>query len=76
MLQHAAVSGAKYVGMMGSSKKIKALFSHLESRGVPRKSLEGIHTPIGLEINAETPEEIAISILAEVVKIKRTSASM
>jgi xanthine dehydrogenase accessory factor len=74
VLQHAAVSGAKYVGMMGSSKKIKALFSHLESRGVPRKLLEETHTPIGLEINAETPEEIAISILAEIVKIKRAPA--
>lgn len=60
----------KYIGMMGSSKKIKTTFNALIDRGFKKELLETVHTPIGLEIFAETPEEIAISIAAEIIKIK------
>jgi xanthine dehydrogenase accessory factor len=43
----------------------------LEAQGVPRHKLERIHAPMGLELNAETPEEIALSILAEIVMLRR-----
>jgi xanthine dehydrogenase accessory factor len=60
----------KYIGMMGSSKKSKSIFSQLESEGVNPELFNKISTPVGLEIEAESPEEIAISIAAEIIKIK------
>jgi len=62
---------AKYIGMIGSKKKVKELYEHLLKKGVTRKKLDRVHAPIGLEIGAETPQEIAVSILAEMVKVKR-----
>jgi len=56
---------------MGSAKKIKSIFTQLmEENGFTQNELEKIHTPIGLEIFAETPEEIAISIASEIIKVK------
>lgn len=60
----------KYIGSMGSSKKIKSIFNQLREDGFSTQDLEEIHTPIGIEIEAETPEEIAISIAAEIIKVK------
>ena len=60
----------KYIGMMGSSKKSQSIFNHLEDEGIDKKLFNKVHTPIGLEIGAESPEEIAISIAAEIIKIK------
>lgn len=61
----------KYIGMMGSARKIKTVFNNLIKDGVDKKQLEKVHSPIGLEIEAETPEEIAVSIAAEIINIKR-----
>ena len=60
----------KYLGLMGSVSKIQKIFSELKNEGVDPKLLEKIHTPIGLEIKAESPEEIGISIAAEIIDIK------
>ena len=60
----------KYIGMMGSKRKIKTIFEALSKDGIDKKLFEKVHTPIGIEIEAETPEEIAISIAAEVIKVK------
>jgi xanthine dehydrogenase accessory factor len=60
----------KYIGMMGSKRKIKTIFDALREDGVDEKLFERVHTPIGLEIEAESPEEIAVSIAAEVIKVK------
>ncbi|GAI07864.1 unnamed protein product, partial [marine sediment metagenome] len=62
-----------YIGMMGSKAKIETIFSHLLDKGVPEKLLKEVHTPIGLEIQAKTPEEIAVSILAEIIKVRHSS---
>jgi len=64
---------AKYIGMIGSKTKVKTVYSHLLAKGVSKERLDRVHSPIGLEIEAQTPEEIAVSILAEVVKIRRSS---
>lgn len=61
----------KYIGMMGSARKIKTVFNNLAKDGVDKKQLAKVHSPIGLEIEAETPEEISISIAAEIINIKR-----
>jgi len=59
-----------YLGMIGSDQKVRGTFDQLVEEGVPRESLGGIHAPIGIDIGAETPEEIAVSILAEVIAIR------
>jgi xanthine dehydrogenase accessory factor len=60
----------KYIGMMGSKRKIKTIFEDLSKEGIDDKLFEKVHTPIGLEIEAESPEEIAVSIAAEIIKVK------
>lgn len=62
---------ASYIGMIGSRKRVKALLAELEEEGVPNKLLQKLYSPIGLKIGAETPEEIAISILSELIKVQR-----
>jgi len=73
-LQFAIGTAAKYVGMIGSKKKVKEIKERLRKKGVSQQQLDEVHAPIGLEINAQTPEEIAISILAELTKVRRSSA--
>lgn len=60
----------KYLGLMGSASKVHKIFSELKNEGIDPKLLKKIHTPIGLEIYAESPEEIGISIAAEIIDIK------
>ena len=63
---------AKYIGLIGSKRKRQQIFKRLLNEGINQTEIDRIHTPIGLDINAETPEEIAISILAEIIKIKNS----
>ncbi|MGA3083298.1 MAG: XdhC/CoxI family protein [Thermodesulfobacteriota bacterium] len=70
-LHFAVGTKATYIGMIGSKKKVKDVKERLINKGVLPQNLEKVHAPIGLEIGAETPYEIAISILAEIIKIKR-----
>ena len=65
---------ARYIGLIGSRSKKKQIIKRLESEGFSPTEIERIHTPIGLEIKAETPEEIAISILAEIILVKNSSS--
>ena len=71
-LQFAVGTTAKYVGMIGSKKKVKEIKERLRHKGVSQQQLDEIHAPIGLEIGAQTPEEIAVSILAEITKVRRS----
>ncbi|MFC1929087.1 XdhC family protein [Chloroflexota bacterium] len=71
VLEQAVVTQAKYIGMIGSKTKNKAVFSHLLAKGISQELLDKVHAPIGLEIHAQTVEEIAISILAEITKVRR-----
>jgi xanthine dehydrogenase accessory factor len=68
VISQALKTDAGYIGMIGSQKKAKTIFSMLEKEGYTGKDLERIHSPIGIPIGAETPEEIAVSILAEIIK--------
>lgn len=63
--------GLRYVGMVGSRRKVETVYSALRQEGVPDEFLESVHAPVGLDIGAETPEEIAVSIAAELVGIWR-----
>lgn len=71
ILQKVIKHNCAYIGMIGSKNKVRKMFSALEENGIDRKSLENVHAPIGLSIGAEGPKEIAISIAAELIKIKR-----
>jgi xanthine dehydrogenase accessory factor len=64
----------KYLGMIGSKKKVNTILAELETEGVTQEKLDSIYSPIGLDINAETPAEIAVSILAELVQVRKTGA--
>jgi len=69
-LQQVIRSPAGYVGMIGSPRRAKAVFLLLEQEGVPRSLLRKVRTPIGLDLGGETPEEIAVAILAEIVMLR------
>jgi xanthine dehydrogenase accessory factor len=68
ILKSALTSDAGYVGMLGGRKRRDAMKELLRGDGVPEEALARLRTPIGLDINAETPAEIAVSIAAELVK--------
>jgi xanthine dehydrogenase accessory factor len=56
--------------MIGSKKKIQTLYQDLIGKGMSKESLDRVYAPIGIEINSETPEEIAVSIVAELIKVR------
>ena len=62
---------APYIGLIGSRRRWALTVEALREQGVPEEALRRIHAPIGLELGAETPQEIALSILAEIVMVRR-----
>jgi xanthine dehydrogenase accessory factor len=65
-------SPARYIGMIGSRRRVRAVFDLLErEQGIPREKFDRVYAPIGLDIGAESPAEIAICIIAEIIKIYR-----
>ncbi|MDQ6660872.1 MAG: XdhC/CoxI family protein [Chloroflexota bacterium] len=72
---HAALeTNARYVGMIGSPGKIKHIFRDLLKEGIARERLAQVHSPIGLDLGAETPEEIALSIAAEMIMLRKNGS--
>ena len=59
-----------YLGMIGSRKKVATAFQQLREKGISEESIKRVHAPIGISIGAETPEEIAVSIAAQLVAVK------
>ena len=70
VLERAVQTRARYIGMIGSRKKIQTLYQNLMEKGISKDSLDRVNAPIGLDINSETPEEIAVSIVAELIKVR------
>jgi xanthine dehydrogenase accessory factor len=66
-LYHLAQTGAGYIGMIGSKRKIKLIFEDLIAKGIPQENLDCIHAPLGFAIGSQTVPEIAISIVAELI---------
>ncbi|MFN8598996.1 MAG: XdhC family protein [Candidatus Binatia bacterium] len=62
---------AFYLGMIGSRRRVRRILEHLEEEGADRERVAAVHAPIGLDIGAETPGEIAVSIVAEMVNVRR-----
>jgi xanthine dehydrogenase accessory factor len=71
VLEKAVKTGAKYVGMIGSKKKTATILKGLQEKGIPQKVLTRVYSPIGISIGAVTPQEIALSIVCELTKIRR-----
>lgn len=70
-LRHVVGRGAGYVGMIGSKRRTATVLEHLRDEGFDADTLVSVSTPIGLDIGAETPAEIAVSILAEITMLRR-----
>ena len=64
-------SPARYIGMIGSRHKCETILGHLRADGISDEALSRVHAPIGLDLGGPTPEEIAVSILAEVIAVRR-----
>lgn len=76
VLAWAARTAARYVGMIGSKRKVLSVFKALEKEGYAPEEFARVHAPVGLEIGALTPEEIAISIAAELIAIRRGATEL
>jgi xanthine dehydrogenase accessory factor len=75
VLRWAVTTNAKYVAMIGSKRKTISVVKELEKEGMSRQLFEKVSAPMGLDIGAETPEEIAISVVAEMIAVRRAPAS-
>jgi xanthine dehydrogenase accessory factor len=67
VLTWAVTTSAGYIGMIGSKRKIQTVRSKLVAAGTPATRLDRVHAPVGLDIGADTPEEIAVSVLGEMI---------
>jgi xanthine dehydrogenase accessory factor len=75
ILRWAVQTRAGYVGMIGSKRKVIEIFKTLRKEGVPAHLFDRVHAPVGLDIGAITPEEIAIAITAELIAFRRHASS-
>ncbi len=71
VLEKAVKTDARYIGMIGSKRKTSTILKRLHKRGIPEEALRKVYSPIGVSIGALTPQEIALSIVSELVKIRR-----
>jgi len=69
-LEAAVRTPAKYVGLLGSKRKTILIYQRLAQLGVPPERLKGVHAPIGLDIGALTPDELAVSIMSEIIMFR------
>jgi len=74
-LFHLAERPARYVGMIGSRRKIKMIFDDLRRQGISAAALERVHAPLGLDIGSQTVPEIAVSIVAELIAVRNGGAA-
>jgi xanthine dehydrogenase accessory factor len=75
VLKWAVSTPARYIAMIGSKRKVLNVVKELEKEGIPREKFERIFAPMGLEIGAISPEEIAISVAAEMIAVRRNPES-
>jgi xanthine dehydrogenase accessory factor len=70
-LRWAVDTPARYIGMIGSKRKVIAIYKELEKEGIPRQKFERLRAPMGLDIGAITPEEIAVAVVGEMIAVRR-----
>lgn len=71
VLRWATSTPARYIGMMGSKRKVTGIFQELRNEGIPPENFKAVRAPVGLDIGAQPPEEIAISVVAEMIACRR-----
>jgi xanthine dehydrogenase accessory factor len=74
VVEQVARMDTRYLGMLGSRRKVALTWKLLEEQGISRARLDQVHAPVGLSIGADTPEEIAISVVAELVATRRSGS--
>lgn len=74
-LYHLADRGARYVGMIGSKRKVRLIFDDLIAQGISAEALEKVHAPVGLDIGSQTVSEIAVSIVAQLIAQRNLGAA-
>ena len=75
-LYYLAPRGARYIGMIGSKRKIRMIFDDLRTQGISAEDLEQVHAPVGIEIGSQTVIEIAISICAELISHRNCNGTI
>ncbi len=75
VLRWAVTTPPRYIAMIGSKRKVIGVVKELEKEGIPRESFDRVFAPMGFEIGAVTPEEIAVSVVAEMISIRRDPGS-
>lgn len=73
VLRWAIETPARYVSMIGSKRKVLGVMREIQAEGVPASAFEKLHAPMGLEIGATSPEEIAVSVVAEMIAVRRNA---
>ena len=73
-LESAMATRARYIGLLGSRRKTLMIYQRLTRQGIPVERLKQVHAPIGLDIGALTPEELAVSVMSEVIMVRRGGA--
>ena len=76
MLRHALGTPVGYIGLLGSTRRGKAIFDLLREDGVGEDALERVRVPIGLDLGAQSAPEIALSILAEILMVQRGATGL
>ena len=76
VLAWAVRTGARYIGMIGSKRKVLSVYKALEKEGFQPDEFERVHAPVGLDIGALAPEEIAVSITAELIAVRRNAQNV
>jgi xanthine dehydrogenase accessory factor len=76
VLAWAVGTDARYVGMIGSKRKVFSVYQALEKEGFPPDKFDRVHAPVGLDIGALTPDEIAVSIVAELIAVRRNAKNL
>jgi xanthine dehydrogenase accessory factor len=76
VLAWAVRTGARYIGMIGSKRKVLSVYKALEREGFSAEEFERVHAPVGLDIGALSPEEIAVSICAELIAVRRNAQNL
>jgi len=75
VLKWALTTSARYISMIGSKRKVLNVMKELEKEGMRREDFQRLHAPMGLEIGAISPEEIAVSVAAEMIAVRRNATS-
>jgi xanthine dehydrogenase accessory factor len=76
VLAWAVTTDARYIGMIGSKRKVLSVYKALEKEGFAPEKFERVHAPVGLDIGALSPEEIAVSIVAELIAVRRNAKNL